>query len=134
MKILSEKYRVIALDLPGHGLSGKPDIDYTIDEMTDYLKNFILSFTSEKINLAGHSLGGSICLNLVIRYPDIAERLVIINSVFERIPLYIRLGSPSFIPHLIKRVPFLIVRLMSKRSIHKRRRITSNGNTFRTPI
>jgi pimeloyl-ACP methyl ester carboxylesterase len=124
MKILSEKYRVIALDLPGHGLSGKPDIAYSIDKMTDYLKNFILSFTSEKINLVGHSLGGSICLNLVIRHPDIVERLVIINSVFETVPLYIRLGSPSFIQHMIKRVPFFIIKLMSKRSIHKKSRIT----------
>ena len=114
MKILSEKYRVIALDLPGQGLSGKTDIAYSIDKMTDYLKNFILSFTSEKINLEGHSLGGSICLILVIRHPDIVERLVIINSVFETVPLYIRLGAPSFIQHMIKRVPFFIIKLMSK--------------------
>ncbi|HEY8499874.1 MAG TPA: alpha/beta hydrolase, partial [Clostridia bacterium] len=87
MKILSEKFHVIALDLPGHGLSEKPDIAYSIDKMTEYLKNFILSFTTEKIILAGHSLGGSICLNLVIRHPNIVERLIVINSVFERIPL-----------------------------------------------
>jgi len=130
MEILSEKFHVIALDLPGHGLSEKPDIDYTIDKMTDYLKNFILSFTSEKINLAGHSLGGSICLNLVIRYPEIVERLIIINSVFERIPFFIRLGSPSFFQHLIKNVPFFIIRFMSKRSIHKKNRITPEWEQF----
>ncbi|HEY8500025.1 MAG TPA: alpha/beta hydrolase [Clostridia bacterium] len=124
MKILSEEFHVIALDLPGHGLSEKPDIAYSIDKMTDYLKNFILSFTTEKIILVGHSLGGSICLNLVIRHPNIVERLIVINSVFERIPLFIRLGSPSFIHRLIKRVPFFIIRFMSKRSIHKRNRIT----------
>ena len=51
MEILSEKYRVIALDLPGHGLSEKPDIEYTVDNLTDYLRSFILSFTPEKLTL-----------------------------------------------------------------------------------
>lgn len=130
MEILSEKYRVIALDLPGHGLSEKPDIEYTVDNLTDYLRSFILSFTPEKINLAGHSLGGSICLNLVLRYPEIVKRLIIINSVFEKIPLYIRLASSSFIPRLIMRVPFFIIKLMSKRSIYKKNRITPEWEHF----
>jgi|GEM_PF-871481 len=130
MKVLSEKYHVIALDLPGHGLSGKPDIEYTIDNLACCLRSFIQSFTSEKIYLAGHSLGGSICLNFILRWPEIVERLVIINSVFERIPLYIRLASFSFIPHLIKKVPFFIVRLMSKRSFHKKNRITPEFEHF----
>ena len=39
---LSENYRVIALDLPGHGYSSRPDtLNYTADDMADILNQFM---------------------------------------------------------------------------------------------
>jgi len=96
MNLLCKKYRVIALDLPGHGLSDKPDISYTLDFLAVFLKDFIQAVSEEKIYLAGHSLGGAICLNFAIKYPHLVDRLIIVNSAFVKIPLKIRYRQEFF--------------------------------------
>lgn len=119
MNLLCKKYRVIALDLPGHGLSDKPDISYTLDFLAVFLKDFIQAVSEEKIYLAGHSLGGAICLNFAIKYPHLVDRLIIVNSAFVKIPLKIRLGSFVFLPKLtklIRKIPMFIVKSFSRNS------------------
>jgi pimeloyl-ACP methyl ester carboxylesterase len=109
-------------------LSDKPEISYTINQLSGFLRDFIISFSSGKIYLAGHSLGGAICLNLVIQTPNLVERLVLVNSVFEKIPFSIRLGTFRFIPRLVKKVPQWMVESSSRKSIHKKELITSELN------
>lgn len=125
MEILQKKYRVIALDLPGHGLSGKPDIAYTINTLTDYLKSFLSALGLEKVYLAGHSLGGAISLSFALRYPDRVERLILLNSAFTEIPFSIRLGSFRFLPVLIRKVPLFFVKASARRTFYNHRLITS---------
>jgi len=125
IKILQEKFRVIALDLPGHGLSGKPDIAYTIDNLTGFLKSFFAAMNLEKVFLAGHSLGGAISLNFTLQYPNLVERLILLNSAFTRMPLSIRLGSLGFLPHLIRKVSFPFVKASAKRAFYDHSKITN---------
>jgi pimeloyl-ACP methyl ester carboxylesterase len=54
-------YRIIALDLPGHGLSSKSEI-YTIPFFSEILANFIEELQIKKYILIGHSLGGHIAI------------------------------------------------------------------------
>lgn len=123
---LSKHYRVIALDLPGHGLSDKPDIHYTLNCMTDFLNGFIIAKKLDKINLAGHSLGGAICLNYVIKYPSVVKKLITINSVFTKIPFVFRNLSFSFLQKLKFKIPLFFVKASSRRSFHNKKAITDN--------
>lgn len=125
METLSKHYRVIALDLLGHGLSDKPEIAYSLDCLTTFLKDFVLSFTDKSIYLAGHSLGGAICLNFAISFPAIVDRLILINSIYTKIPLLVRLGSFQFLQKIKLKMPRFIVRTSTKRNFYKKEKLTT---------
>lgn len=120
MKKLCNFFRVIALDLPGHGLSDKPEIPYTIDNLTKFLKDFVTAKKLENFYLAGHSLGGPVCLNFVIKYPSLAKKLIIINSAFTKIPFSFRIASPAFFQRIKITVPRLLVKAVSKQNFYNK--------------
>ena len=64
-------YRVVALDLKGHGLSDKPagKDEYTIDALVEHLRDALDALGLERPVLAGHSLGGSLAYHFAARYP-----------------------------------------------------------------
>ncbi len=67
---LGENFRVFAPDLPGYGQSDKPDVVYSIEYYTDFLRNLMDSLNLEKASLIGISLGGGIALSYTLNYPD----------------------------------------------------------------
>ncbi|MEL0048634.1 MAG: alpha/beta hydrolase [Gammaproteobacteria bacterium] len=74
-------YRVMAVDLPGHGRSDGPALD-NIDEMADWVKALIERIParpSETI-LAGHSMGSLICMSFAARYPDLAAKVLLLGT------------------------------------------------------
>lgn len=123
MKVLQSKFRVIAPDLLGHGLSGKPDIPYTIENLASFLKAFMDEMKLEKVILVGHSLGGAISLYFALQYPHMVEKLILVNSAFTSIPLTIRLGTIGFLPHLIRKLSFRTVKAMARSTFHNHSRI-----------
>ena len=74
---LADKYKVIAFDLPGFGVSEKPDAEYTLDAMTDRVRA-LLGDIPGRLILVGHSMGGEIALNTALMDPDRIEALVLI--------------------------------------------------------
>jgi thiosulfate/3-mercaptopyruvate sulfurtransferase len=68
---LSRKYRVIAMDLRGHGLSGKPhDIAAYGTEMVDDVVRLLDHLGIKEAHVAGYSLGAVIALKLAATHPD----------------------------------------------------------------
>lgn len=126
METLCKHYRVIALDLPGHGLSDKPEIPYTLDNLTNFLKDFILAKKLNNIYLAGHSLGGAVCLNFVIKYPTIVRKLITINSAFTKIPFIFKTLSPNFFQKINITVPRCIVKISTRRCFYNKKAITKD--------
>lgn len=57
---LSEDYRVIAVDMRGHGESDKPDHGYRIARLATDLHEFLNGLHLEDVTLAGHSMGCSV--------------------------------------------------------------------------
>lgn len=77
---LSHSFRVIAVDLKGHGFSGKPDGDYTrraqaalIVQLLDYLK-------IDKAWLVGNSMGAEVALNVAVLNGHRVAGLILIDS------------------------------------------------------
>ena len=76
---LSADYRVIRVDLPGHGLTGPdPQARYTNDDTVTFLENFIAATGLENPVLVGNSLGGLVSWRLAAKTPDAVSGLVLI--------------------------------------------------------
>ncbi len=57
------KYKVVTIDLKGHGASDKPKVDYLLTDFAAELDEFITQILGdEKFILVGHSMGGMIVL------------------------------------------------------------------------
>ena len=78
---LSQKNKVVLIDLPGHGKSGPPLSDYTFDQYALIINEMILSLgISEKISIIGHSMGGYAALAFAAKYPEKISSLVLMHS------------------------------------------------------
>jgi len=80
MPKLSEKYRVIAIDLPGHGESKGQDNVKEIDQYTSLIKDFLEELKIEKVKMFGHSLGGYITLAFAENYSHYLNGFSLIHS------------------------------------------------------
>lgn len=80
LSAIGARHKVFAVDLPGHGRSGKPGGRYDIDLFTRSLLGFLDACGLERVVLAGHSLGGHVCLKLALERPERVARLVLIDS------------------------------------------------------
>jgi pimeloyl-ACP methyl ester carboxylesterase len=78
---LAPHYRVITLDLPGSGLSDKPDIAYTPDEMVAFINGFMDALGIKKAALVGNSVGGGLAVGMALTHPDRVDRLVLIGGL-----------------------------------------------------
>lgn len=79
IKFLSKKFRVIALDLPGFGLSDKPKVSYTINFYVNFLEKFIKILKIKHLFLIGSSLGGHIAVEFTMRNRTIVDKLILIS-------------------------------------------------------
>jgi pimeloyl-ACP methyl ester carboxylesterase len=77
---LSDKYRVVAPDLLGHGQSDKPRTDYSLGAFAVWLRDFLDALDIRAATLVGHSLGGGVALQLVYQHRQYCRRLVLVNS------------------------------------------------------
>ncbi|HEY46221.1 MAG: 3-oxoadipate enol-lactonase [Anaerolineae bacterium SM23_ 63] len=76
----STRYRVVALDVRGHGQSDKPPGPYSIPLFTADTAELIRSLEIGSSHVVGISMGGMIAFQLAIDKPDLVQSLVIVNS------------------------------------------------------
>jgi len=72
-------YNLIALDLPGHGLSEGSAAD-NITAYRDFVWCFAQALELKQFVIVGHSMGGAIALELAIAYPEALKGLIIVDS------------------------------------------------------
>jgi pimeloyl-ACP methyl ester carboxylesterase len=79
--VLATSYRVIALDLPGHGLTRAPD-DWTPSAATflETLDGFAKATSLPRFVLAGNSMGGGIAWGFAIAHPERVRGLVLVDA------------------------------------------------------
>jgi long-chain acyl-CoA synthetase len=77
----AEKYRLVAPDLRGHGLSDHPDSLYTISELVGDLERITeqLNFPRRFV-VIGHSFGGAIAASYTVNNPARVEKLILIGT------------------------------------------------------
>jgi pimeloyl-ACP methyl ester carboxylesterase len=84
--VFAKNHRVIAVDLPGHGESEKPNRDYSIGNFVDVVATLINELKLEKPVVVGHSMGGVIVFNLTRQHPDLARGAVIVDAPLVPLP------------------------------------------------
>ena len=79
-----EDYRVLSLDLRGHGDSdwGPPD-EYSYLDFANDTGAFINALGIGPVVLAGHSMGGMVAVVTAAEYPDAVDKLVVIDSMMR---------------------------------------------------
>ncbi|WP_409488896.1 acetoin dehydrogenase dihydrolipoyllysine-residue acetyltransferase subunit [Pseudomonas promysalinigenes] len=77
---LATERRVIALDLPGHGESAKTLQRGDLDELSEAVLALLEHLDIQRAHLAGHSMGGAVCLNLARLQPHRVASLTLIAS------------------------------------------------------
>ncbi len=76
---LAAQYRLIALDLPGHGRSS-PDVgSATLEFMTGWLDETFTALNISEAHIVGHSMGAKIALGFVLSHPHRVASLSLIS-------------------------------------------------------
>lgn len=77
---LSKKFRIIAVDLPGHGLSSFCKNTATMEFMADCIKSLLDKLNISECFVVGHSMGGYVALAFAKKYHVIAKALCLFSS------------------------------------------------------
>ena len=79
--VLAKRFHVIALDQRGHGDSEWPrDGEMSPFQMSDDLVALTHALGLERPIIFGHSMGGQVTINTLLRHPGIAKRAVIVDT------------------------------------------------------
>lgn len=80
-------HRSIVIDLPGHGLSDRPDDwSYTLEDHAAAIAAVCADAGVTGVDMLGHSLGGDIAITVAGRYPDLVRRLAVAEANLDPIP------------------------------------------------
>ncbi len=78
-RAFAHSFRVITLDLRGHGASEKPDGRYSIPLMADDIARLMDHLNIPAAHIVGLSMGGMITLQLALDHPSRVKTLTVIN-------------------------------------------------------
>src|SRR5947209_1452572 len=79
LRELGQGFDVLVPDLPGHGHSSAPAIEYTAKYFTDSIEQFLDACDLKDVVLVGESIGASIALGLAARQNPRITRVVALN-------------------------------------------------------
>ncbi|HWO85062.1 MAG TPA: acetoin dehydrogenase dihydrolipoyllysine-residue acetyltransferase subunit [Stellaceae bacterium] len=77
---LADGRQVIALDLPGHGGSGKQLDRADAESLAAIVEHALNALGIERLHLVGHSMGGGIAISFAVREPERVATLTLISS------------------------------------------------------
>lgn len=77
---LKYKYRILRMDLRGHGKTDLQNDKITVDIYVNDLKILLDELNIQKVNLVGFSLGGLIALDFALKYPSRVSGMVLMSS------------------------------------------------------
>ncbi|AGW85910.1 alpha/beta fold hydrolase [Blattabacterium sp. (Nauphoeta cinerea)] len=80
---ISNKYKVILIDLPGHGksiLTLKKNTIFTMEKVAEIVKETLIKENIQKAIFVGHSMGGYVALAMAEKYPEMFLGLCLLHS------------------------------------------------------
>ena len=86
---LARRCRVVTVDQRGHGLTDRPDSDYTFSEVCGDLEAFLGALGFERPVLAGHSWGAGVVLQYAAEHPGEVRGLVLVDGGMTEISAWL---------------------------------------------
>ena len=99
--LLAEQFRIFAPDLPGFGLSDRPQMDYCAETYIALVQDFLRDVVGRPAVLVASGLSNNYAVAVAQRSPDLCQRLVLISPS----TLFHHESGQSFLPALIQ-APF----------------------------
>ncbi|MCF6278463.1 MAG: alpha/beta fold hydrolase, partial [Anaerolineales bacterium] len=128
MPLLSQKYRVIAIDLLGCGKSDKPlDISYGLTAHAKRLVSFLRELNISKIHLVGHDLGGGIAQIMAVNHESLFYDMTLANRVgyaYWPVQPITALRAPIIRQLIMASLDLGIFQLIIKRALFHKERLT----------
>jgi len=82
VKHLAGRFRLVTVDLPGHGFTGElPDDEYDGERVVAFLKQFVDALGLSRFVIGGNSYGGMLAWIYTVLHPEDVEKLILINAV-----------------------------------------------------
>lgn len=79
-------YTVVAYDMLGHGASGLPPVEPTLDDYAAQLERVLDGLGIERAHVAGHSMGALVALEFALTRAPRTLSVVALNAVYDRSP------------------------------------------------
>lgn len=108
VKRLGDSYRIVTMDLPGHGLTGAvPNGDYSQDGMVTFVDEIVTKLGIPNFALGGNSMGGGVVARYAEEHPDKVRALILVDAggepgkMGDHIPLAFRLARMPVVNKLL---------------------------------
>ena len=108
---LGGKYRIISLDLPGHGLTGpNPSRDYSSAAFVDVVDQVMTKLEVQKFVIAGNSMGGAVAWHYTLKHPDKILALGLIDAggapqgLAKSLPIGFKLARMPLVRDLMRHI------------------------------
>ena len=120
VKLLTDSFRVITLDLPAYGLTGpNPKRVYSQEFYVQFIDEFLKRIHVNKCIIGGNSLGGAIAWNYTYEHPSKVEKLILIDAagypmISESKPIAFTLAQIPVLKHMLN---YITPRFLAKKSV-----------------
>lgn len=80
--LLSAKYTVVAMDMPGFGESEEPKTPWCVDDYVQFVIDFLKDYDAKEVTLLGHSFGGRVIIKMHSResLPFKVKKVILVDS------------------------------------------------------
>ena len=133
MRLLQRDYTVVAPDFLGHGESAKPLGDYSLGNHASGIRDFLHVLDIERATVVGQSFGGGVALQFAYQFPELCERLVLVDAggLGREVSLLLRLITlpaveyvmPVLFPSFARGWGDPVVRFLGNRGIRNARAV-----------
>jgi len=112
------RYRVYALDFWGFGDSAKgartPVATFQISSYVEMVRQFMDSLGIQSAPIFGHSMGGTVALQMALTYSDRVKKVAVVGSpiVGTSLNQFLQLAGYGWIARLVWRYPIMLHSLM----------------------
>jgi 3-oxoadipate enol-lactonase len=86
MPALKRRFKVLRFDTRGHGQSGAPEGDYTLEQLADDVKGMLDALEIRHTHWIGLSMGGMIGQAFALKYPGVFQSMVLADTTSRRPP------------------------------------------------
>ena len=110
MEALASRYRAYALDFWGFGESDKRRTSYKISDFVDLVDQFMERLGISQAPVVGHSMGGTVALNLALDHPERVQKVAVVGSPIDgrSLNIFLKLAGYPWIAFLVWNSPALL--------------------------